>query len=170
VTYYTPTTYYPPTTAYTTYWTPTSIYTTCYTQNEVIVTITSYIPCPTSTVIYYTYECNECQTQPACNDCCDGSNYNCCPNQHCYGYSTGPYDGTTTVTLQTTVPPQPVQTITSNGVVVVVMDTGSYVQTLAATDQVQVVSGLGVPVRISWIEIGVSMVAVMMVAALMVAL
>lgn len=83
---------------------------------------------------------------------------------HCYGYGTPGYiGGTTTVTLQTTVPPQPVQTITSNGVVVVVMDTGSYVPTLRATDQVQVVSGAAIPVKVATPAIWISMVGILAV-------
>ena len=89
---------------------------------------------------------------------------------HCYGYGTPGYNGgTTTLTLQTTVPPQPVQTITSNGVVVVVMDTGSYVPTLGAT-QIQVVSGAALPVKVSTPTLWISMVGILAVGALMVAL
>ena len=86
---------------------------------------------------------------------------------HCYGYGT---PGATTVTLQTTVPPQPVQTITSNGVVVVVMDTGSYVPTLGATDQIQVVSGAAIPVKVATPAIWISMLGILAVGALMIAL
>jgi hypothetical protein len=164
-TYWTPTTYYPPTTAYTSWWTPLTVYTTCYTQNEVIVTITSTIPCPvTSTVIYYTYECNECQCTDCCEDCCDGSP-SCCNYDHCYGY------GTTTETQYTTTTPYPVETITSNGYVVVVMDTGSYVQSLGATDQVQIVSQATASVQpVSTSAFWVSMAGVLIVGGLMLAL
>ncbi len=78
--------------------------------------------------------------------------------------------GTTTVSLFTTVPPSPVQTITSNGLVVVVMDTGSYVQSLGATGQVQVVSGAALPVKVSTPAMWISMAGILAVAALMVAL
>lgn len=59
----------------------------------------------TSTVVYY--------------DCCDQCDHNC---------NTPPppsftFIGTTTVTSYTTTTPYPVQTITSNGLVIVVMDT-----------------------------------------------
>ena len=86
---------------------------------------------------------------------------------HCYGYGT---PGTTTVTVDTTVPPSPVSTITSNGVVVVVMDTGSYVQAPGATEQVQIVSGAALPVKVSTPAMWVSIVGIMAVGALMVAL
>ena len=91
---------------------------------------------------------------------------------HCYGYGTGPTYAveTTTATSYTTVPPSPVQTITSNGVVVVVMDTGSYVQSLGATDQVQIVSGAPLPVKISTPTMWVSMIGILAVGALMIAL
>jgi hypothetical protein len=64
----------------------------------------------TSTVVYY--------------DCCDQCQHNC--------YTPPPppitYIGTTTVTSYTTTTPYPVQTITSNGLVIVVMDTTAYSQ------------------------------------------
>jgi hypothetical protein len=86
--------------------------------------------------------------------------------EHCYGYGVS----TTQVTSFTTVPPSPVQTITQDGAVVVVMDTGSYVQSLGATDQVQVISGTGVPTKTSTPALWASVAGILTVAALMVAL
>ncbi|KIW32380.1 uncharacterized protein PV07_03932 [Cladophialophora immunda] len=99
--YWTPT---PTTTSYWSYWTPSTTYVTCYTQENVIVTVTSVLPCPvTSTVVYW--------------ECCDQ-----CEN-NCYNTPTG-WVGTTTVTSYTTTTPtaQAVQTITSNGLVIVMVD------------------------------------------------
>jgi len=80
--------------------------------------VTSILPCPvTSTVVYW--------------ECCDQCETNCA--QHSTSIPTL-YYGTTTVTSYTTTTPWPVQTITSNGVVVVVMDTTPY---SAATASVQ---------------------------------
>ena len=91
---------------------------------------------------------------------------------HCYGYGTPTYAvGVTTETQYTTVPPSPVMTMTSNGVVVVVMDTGSYVaQPVGATDQVQVVSEGALPVRISGAALSLSIAVVGIVGLLMVVL
>ena len=74
------------------------------------------------------------------------------------------------MTVDTTVPPSPVMTMTSNGVVVVVMDTGSYVQSLGATDQVQVVSGASAPLHIPSSVLWISISSVLAVGALMIAL
>jgi len=102
--------YWAPTpTSYWTTWVPSTTYTTWTTYAGVTVTITSIIPCPvTSTVIYY--------------DCCDQCDHNC------YNPPPVTYIGTTTVTSYTTTTPYPVQTITSNGLVIVVMDTTPYPQ------------------------------------------
>ncbi|KIX04586.1 uncharacterized protein Z518_05456 [Rhinocladiella mackenziei CBS 650.93] len=107
--YYTPeatTAWWTPTpTSYVSYWTPSTTYTTCYTQQNVVVTITSILPCPaTSTTVYY--------------ECCDQCENNC---------SNPPtYIGTTTVTSYTTTTPLPQQTITSNGLVIVLVDSTAY--------------------------------------------
>ena len=112
--WYTPTTtdyWEPTTTCYTSYYTPTSTWTTVYSQNEVIITYTSYLPCPvTSTVIYYTQTCQQC-----CYECETES-----------AEPTEPAYGTTTFTSYTTTTPTPMETITSNGYVVVVMDSSTY--------------------------------------------
>lgn len=125
-----PTDYSPTTSSYTSYYTPTSTWTTVYTQNELIVTYTSYIPCPvTSTVIYYTQTCPQC-----CNGC------------YTAPAGGGGAVGTTTFTSYTTTTPIPVQTITSNGYIVVVMDTSGYTSVAAAstaTVQFQVINDGG---------------------------
>ena len=77
------------------------------------MTITSIVPCPvTSTVIYY-----ECCAQQ-CQNTCGGGGPIVTTHQ-------GGYIGTTTVTSYTTVTPDPNgnvrQTITSNGLVIVVV-------------------------------------------------
>ncbi|RMZ89375.1 hypothetical protein DV736_g3397, partial [Chaetothyriales sp. CBS 134916] len=103
----------PTTTCYTSYYTPTSTWTTVWTQNEVIVTVTSYLPCPaTSTVIYYTQTCQEC-----CYGC---------------GETTEPAVGVTTVTSYTTFTPGQTEstpgqvvTTTSNGYVIIITTTNT---------------------------------------------
>ncbi|KAL2399777.1 hypothetical protein ABEF93_000720 [Exophiala dermatitidis] len=102
------------TTSYWSYWTPTTTYTTCYTQQNVVVTVTSVIPCPvTSTVVYW-----EC-----CDQCANNCNY---PPTTTWDGGNG--IGTTTVTSYTTTTPSPtsnggggLQTITSNGLVIIVV-------------------------------------------------
>lgn len=95
----------PTTTSYWSYWTPTTTYTTCYTQQNVVVTVTSILPCPaTSTIVYW--------------ECCDQCDNDC--------HNPPGYIGTTTVTSYTTTTPLPVQTITSNGLVIVVVDSSAY--------------------------------------------
>ena len=116
--YYAPATtqyYTPTTTSYWSTWTPTSTYTTCYTQQNVVVTVTSYLPCPeTSTVVYW--------------ECCDQCQNNCNnpPSTTYYGGQAG----TTTVTSYTTTTPGPevVQTITSNGLVIVMVSSSAVPQ------------------------------------------
>ncbi|EXJ85225.1 hypothetical protein A1O3_05900 [Capronia epimyces CBS 606.96] len=101
----------PTTTSYWEYWTPSTTYTTCYTQENVVVTVTSVIPCPvTSTIVYW-----EC-----CDQCATDCNY---PPTTTYDYGVG----TTTVTSYTTTTPAAagLQTITSNGMVIVVVDTST---------------------------------------------
>ena len=110
-----PTTVYwdPTTTTYWSTWTPLTTYTTCYTQQNVIVTVTSVLPCPiTSTVVYWEC-CEQCQ-----NNC-----YNPPTTYHPNGPTTYYPSGTTTVTLYTTTTPGQVtlQTITSNGLVIVMV-------------------------------------------------
>jgi hypothetical protein len=84
---------------------------------------------------------------------------------HCNSYDVG----TTTVELTTTVPPSPVQTITSGGYAIVVMDTGSYVQSVGAT-QVQVVSKASSPTRINGAGVWISGLLVFTIGMLMVGL
>lgn len=105
----------PTTTSYWSTWTPTTTYTTCYTQQNVIVTVTSILPCPiTSTVVYW--------------ECCDQ-----CEN-NCYNppttYQPGGWVGTTTVTSYTTTTPgnQVLETITSNGLVIVMVSSAAVSQ------------------------------------------
>jgi len=107
----------PTTSSYWSTWTPTSTYTTCYTQQNVVVTVTSILPCPvTSTVVYWEC-CDQCET--ACQNTPTTTNGGV---------------GTTTVTSTTTTTPYPVETTTSNGMVIVIVDTtGSPVATQSPT-------------------------------------
>ncbi len=96
----------PTTTSYWSTWTPTTTYTTCYTQSNVVVTITSILPCPeTSTVIYW--------------ECCDQCETNCY-NTPTPTTTPNIWVGTTTVTSHTTITPaQGGTTTTSNGLVII---------------------------------------------------
>ncbi|ETI22673.1 hypothetical protein G647_06749 [Cladophialophora carrionii CBS 160.54] len=124
----------PTTTSYWSTWTPTSTYTTWYTQQNVIVTVTSYLPCPvTSTVVYW--------------ECCDQCQNNCYypPTT----YIPGGWVGTTTVTSYTTTTPgpQPLQTITSNGLVIVMVNSDAAAQTQTPSIVYQVSNQAAAPAQ-----------------------
>lgn len=130
----------PTTTSYYTYWTPSTTYTTYTAQAGVTVTITTIVPCPvTSTVIYYECCAQQCQTT------CGG------PISTTYqGGGGGGYVGTTTVTSYTTTTPDPYarQTITSNGLVIVVIgSTGAQTQTTNNPTVVYLTQGNDAPVQ-----------------------
>ncbi|KAK4939618.1 hypothetical protein LTR10_020118 [Elasticomyces elasticus] len=110
----------PTTTSYWSTWTPTSTYTSEYTQQNVIVTVTSTLPCPaTSTVVTWV--------------CCDQCETNC---QNTPTTTNGGGVGTVTVTSHTTITPTTqttTATTTSHSVVYATTTSGSLVIVYAST-------------------------------------
>ncbi|KAI1616584.1 hypothetical protein EDD36DRAFT_461461 [Exophiala viscosa] len=111
----------PTTTSYWSTWTPTSTYTSEYTQQNVIVTVTSTLPCPaTSTVVTWV--------------CCDQCETNCQNTPTSTTTTNWGGVGTVTVTSHTTITPTTTTTTSSSQSVVYATTTsGSLVIVYAST-------------------------------------
>lgn len=118
-----------------------------------MVTVTSWIPCPTSTVVYYTYDCP---------DNCPETTYECpddCPE------STPDESGITVTSYTTTTPYYPEETITSDGTVLIIMETSGYYGGATVTGAAQIISeGVSTEVKLGLSVLAASLVALVMIA------